>query len=146
MPDTVSQPALQPAAHRTRLSQWLPASALALGILANILSRGLWPVSGFALWVLCFSASYLALLVQQEQRWPAPQRLLWIAVPPVAAGLLVLRSHEAYALLMLLLMTGAAAMVVALGAAAQWRTLRLSTLLRALLHSSWRLLTGLPLL
>lgn len=146
MSDTAPRSAPRLAADRTQPSQWLPSSALGLGILANILSREPWPVSGLALWVLCFSACYLALLVQQERCWPAPQRLLWIALPPVAAGLLVLRSHNGYVLLMLLLMTAATAMVVALGTATQWRSLRLSTLLRALLHSSWKLLTGLPLL
>ena len=126
--------------------QLLLLAALLLGVLADLLIWDRQPaVSGFALWVLCFTAGYLWLRRQQDQGWPGNAALPWVAMPPVAAMLLVLRGHEAFVFLMLILMTLATTMVATLSRSAQWQDLRLPRLLQVFLQSSLKLLVGLPL-
>lgn len=133
-------------AHEASTLQHLLGGALVVGILADLLIWDRQPgVSGFALWVLCFTGVYFWLQVRQRRRWPGAHRLVWIAVPPLAAGLLVLRAHEAFVFLMLMLMTLATTMAAAMERTVHWQNLRLPVLLLSFVQSALKLVIGLPL-
>lgn len=130
------------AKYRTLSLKHLLWTALALGILADLLVWDRGPAaSGFALWVLCFTGSFLAL--QLPTGLPRPT-LPWLLLPPVAAGMLVWRAHEIHVFLVLLLLTLATTLVVALPRSSGSLELRIPALLRAFFHALARLAFGLP--
>lgn len=129
--------------HWTPTLRQLLLTALALGIFADILIWDEGPAaSGFALWVLGFTGSFIALQASRGLRRSA---LPWMLLPPVAAGMLILRAHELHVFLVLLLLTLTTTLVVALPRSSGWPELRVPALLRAFVHALAGLFFGLPL-